>query len=1306
MTDTRKVQLASEMDATGAKTGFDQVKAAARDMAREVAQQGQAAGKAVDGIGDGAKGAADKVDRELSKMAASVQRATAQLQAGERGTASYFEALAKQRGVSVDALKPYLEDLRRAEAAQQAAAASLGNMGMSARATAAAMRGIPAQFTDIVTSLASGQKPLTVLLQQGGQLKDMFGGAGNAARALGGYVVGLVNPFTVAAAAVVGLGAAYLSGANEAGKLQRSVIDSGNAAGTTAGQMTAMAASINSLGQGSTGKAVDVLAALAATGRVGAENMQRFTVAAIAMEKAGGQAADETVKAFAELGKSPLQGAVKLNEAINFLTTSTYRQIKSLEDQGRTVDAARASQDAYADAIEKRTPQMVASLGTLERAWLKVKGAAAGAVDAALSVGRGDDALAKEIKAIEAQIGQNNLERPTAGAYGQAAIDRGNEKLRARLTILQQAAGYQALSAALERERTIQVQAQVEWDKEADKYLSKREQMEREITKARNLGAAAGRTQVEIEKQIAGIREKFTEKKGGTPGDPFAGERDAAKDWAKFYKDFSTAIDDANGKAGQLTKTQVELVKFLESPAYAKMGEPARQLALNQAYAAIEAEKNAEATKVSAKAAADAAAEYDRYIEGLNRSAQAVGTHLQALRDEVEAEKIAATGRLTLKAAIEEVTIARMRERQEALLASGDLQAVVAIEREIQLRQQLRDELQAKGTADANAKAAKEFATAWETEVKDLGKTLTDALLDGGKSGVQRLQDWLRNVVLRVPVQAAMQSVAGSLLGATGLNAAAAASATGSGSSFGQLGTLASIGSSLGAFGTGVSAALLNGAGLAGNFAAAGSLIGTGSAAGIGAGLGMGVGAIAPYALAALAVYNLFLKDKSAKLGYGSSTIGSDGGISQAGRFFGFGRGDDQGAQSGLVDISKAVAQGISAQAAALGGSAAGINVQTATDIDRKGRGAGTIQIILDGTRLGGVQTGGGNGLQQAAAKIAAGDLGTWFSEHTNQAIIAGLQASDLPKRMADYFDTLAPADMTTAQAAAALELASTAQTLAKTFGNLEGALGQLDEISVTATDSLLQLFGGAQQFTSTVSAYMQAFYTDAERAAISRKQIEAQLSPLGLALPATREAFRSLVDAQDLTTESGRSAYAALLQVSSAFAELTQSTAAASQSITDEINRLRGVDTTSGTASDASSRFVMATAAARAGDATALSSLPGLSQAVEEAARGTTSTAADLARTRAWLASSLQQTLGVAVNGSTSSVPTPVGPGSTAQSVSAPGVEQQLAALTEKMGLIDEAVRASALHAATTARLLQRLSPDGDALSVRTAAP
>jgi len=78
--------------------------------------------------------------------------------------------------------------------------------GMSAKAYAANLRNVPAQFTDIAVSLQAGQAPLTVFLQQGGQLKDMFGGIGPAAKALGGYIVGLINPFTVAAAAALGLG--------------------------------------------------------------------------------------------------------------------------------------------------------------------------------------------------------------------------------------------------------------------------------------------------------------------------------------------------------------------------------------------------------------------------------------------------------------------------------------------------------------------------------------------------------------------------------------------------------------------------------------------------------------------------------------------------------------------------------------------------------------------------------------------------------------------------------------------------------------------------------------------------------------------------------------------------------------------------------------------------------------------------------------------------------------------------------------------------------------------------------------------
>ena len=60
----------------------------------------------------------------------------------------------------------------------------LSKTGVSARQTESALRQLPMQFTDIFTSLAAGQNPLLVLLQQGGQIKDSFGGVNNTFDAL------------------------------------------------------------------------------------------------------------------------------------------------------------------------------------------------------------------------------------------------------------------------------------------------------------------------------------------------------------------------------------------------------------------------------------------------------------------------------------------------------------------------------------------------------------------------------------------------------------------------------------------------------------------------------------------------------------------------------------------------------------------------------------------------------------------------------------------------------------------------------------------------------------------------------------------------------------------------------------------------------------------------------------------------------------------------------------------------------------------------------------------------------------------
>lgn len=219
--------------------------------------------------------------------------------------ASQVEAEARRVSSSVDGIGT-------------AAARSMGKMEVSAAQTAAALRMVPAQFTDIVVSLQSGQAPLTVFLQQGGQLKDMFGGAGNAAKALGGYVAGLINPFTLAAAAGVAVAVAYNQGSKEADAYAASIALTGNAAGTTTSELQRMAASISGV-IGTQGQAADVLARLVGTGKVASGSLQEFAATAIAMERSVGVSVEETVKQFAELGASPVEASRKLNERYNYL---------------------------------------------------------------------------------------------------------------------------------------------------------------------------------------------------------------------------------------------------------------------------------------------------------------------------------------------------------------------------------------------------------------------------------------------------------------------------------------------------------------------------------------------------------------------------------------------------------------------------------------------------------------------------------------------------------------------------------------------------------------------------------------------------------------------------------------------------------------------------------------------------------------------------------------------------------------------------------------------------------------------------
>ncbi|RFP99990.1 phage tail tape measure protein [Pseudomonas putida] len=296
----------------------------------------------------------------------------------------------------------YQAKIDQARTALGGADAALNKTGMSAKATAAALRGVPAQFTDIVVSLQGGQAPLTVLLQQGGQLKDMFGGVGPAIQALGGYVMGLVNPFTVAAAAVGVLGYAYYSGSEEAVSFQKELIKTGNAAGTTADQMSGMARQVAAT-VGTTGAAAEVLTQLAGSGKIASDSFVEITEAALEWRSATGTAVEETVAEFVKIGKDPVAAAKDLNEQYNFLTAATYSQIVALKEQGDTIGATKLLTDTYVDTIRNRSKEVTENLSLWERGWKSLKGEVAATVDALNDVGRDQD-IASRIVDMQRQV--------------------------------------------------------------------------------------------------------------------------------------------------------------------------------------------------------------------------------------------------------------------------------------------------------------------------------------------------------------------------------------------------------------------------------------------------------------------------------------------------------------------------------------------------------------------------------------------------------------------------------------------------------------------------------------------------------------------------------------------------------------------------------------------------------------------------------------------------------------------------------------------------------------------------------------
>lgn len=393
----------------------------------------------------------------------------------------------------------------------------LGKTGQSAAQTAFAMRMIPAQMTDIIVGLSTGQSPFMVLMQQGGQLKDMFGGIGPAIKGVGTYVMGLVNPFTLAAAAVGFLGLAYYKGTQEQDEFYKSLVLTGNLVGKTSGQLADIAASAGIAADSTTGKAASTLNQLVSSGKVAGDSLERVTIAIVKISDATGIATEKLVSDFNDLAADPVAAITKLNDQFHFLTVATYNQIKALQDEGNQQDAARVATDAYANAMQQRANDIHQNLGLLESAWDSLGKTAKGAWDAMLNIGR-EQTLTDKLATLNENIAEAQKGQKDGGFWNSFSARFTNlpEMIKQR-DLLESVANLQgdvtkgqAKAKEAEQQR---IKTQQEADRVNQQYLSNADKRNKSIKQQSEFLKAGAITAEQYAKNVSRINEMYKDPK-------------------------------------------------------------------------------------------------------------------------------------------------------------------------------------------------------------------------------------------------------------------------------------------------------------------------------------------------------------------------------------------------------------------------------------------------------------------------------------------------------------------------------------------------------------------------------------------------------------------------------------------------------------------------------------------------------------------------------------------------------------------------------------------------------------------------
>ncbi|HBB6657655.1 TPA: phage tail tape measure protein [Salmonella enterica] len=290
---------------------------------------------------------------------------------------------------------------RQADAAEQ----SLNRQARAARAAGisvgqykAAMRMLPAQFTDVATQLAGGQNPWLILLQQGGQVKDSFGGMIPMFRGLAGAISLPVAGISSLAVATGALAYAWYQGDSTLSGFNKTLVLSGNQSGLTADRMLALSRAGQAAGLTFTSTS-ESLMALVSAGVRGGEQFDAISQSVARFSSASGVEVDKVAEAFGKLTTDPTSGLMAMARQFRNVTAEQIAYVAQLQRSGDEAGALQAANEAATKGFDDQTRRLKENMGTLETWADRTARAFKSMWDAVLDIGRPDTAREMLVKA-------------------------------------------------------------------------------------------------------------------------------------------------------------------------------------------------------------------------------------------------------------------------------------------------------------------------------------------------------------------------------------------------------------------------------------------------------------------------------------------------------------------------------------------------------------------------------------------------------------------------------------------------------------------------------------------------------------------------------------------------------------------------------------------------------------------------------------------------------------------------------------------------------------------------------------------